>query len=42
MGKESWKRWTDEVKEGLKKMGIKSWNAVTRDRKERRIIVVEA
>lgn len=36
------KRWTDEVKEGLKKVGIRRWHAVTRDRKERRINVLEA
>jgi hypothetical protein len=36
-----WKRWTDQIKEGLKKVGIRSWNGVTRDRKERRMIVLE-
>ena len=34
-------RWTDQIKEGLKKVGIRSWNGVTRDRKERRMIVLE-
>jgi len=36
------KRWTDEVKDDLKTVGVRSWRAVAGDRKERRVIVLEA
>jgi hypothetical protein len=35
-------RWTDEVKEDLKKVGLRIWFAVARDLKKRRMIVLEA
>ena len=37
-----WKIWTNEVKDDLKAVGIRSWRAVARDRRERRMIVLEA
>jgi hypothetical protein len=36
------KRWTDEVEEDLKIMGIKNWHAVAKDRQEWRKTVSEA
>jgi hypothetical protein len=35
-------RWTDEVKKVLKKIGIRNWHTVARDRKEWWRIVLEA
>jgi hypothetical protein len=36
------KRWTDEVEDDLKIMGIRNWHAVAKDRQEWRNIVLEA
>jgi len=36
-----WKRWSDEIKEDLKVMGIRNCHTVARDQKEwRRILLV--
>jgi hypothetical protein len=36
------KRWTGEVEEDLKIIGIRNWHAVAKDRQEWRKIVLEA